>query len=38
MRRMFQGRMITVDGCAKRMQANWNQYVINKDNDKAAKL
>lgn len=33
MRRMFQGRMISVNGCGKRMQANWNEFAINKDND-----
>ena len=34
MRRMFQGRMITVEGCAKRMQANWDLYCINTDDDR----
>lgn len=38
MRRMFRGRMISVDGCARRMQPNWNCYVINKDNDRGVKL
>lgn len=38
MRRMFQGRMISIDGHLKRMQANWNEYVINKDNDRGYKL
>ena len=35
---MFQGRMITVDGCARRMQPNWNCYVINTDTDRATVL
>lgn len=38
MRRMFQGRMISVDGCGKRMQANWNEFAINKDNDRGVRL
>jgi len=38
MRRMFQGRMISIDGCMKRMQPNWNCYFIDKDNDRGSLL
>lgn len=38
MRRMFQGRMISVNSCGKRMQANWNCYLISKDNDRGYTL
>lgn len=30
--------MITVDGCAKRMQPNWNCYFIDKDKDRGSLL
>ena len=35
---MFQGRIISVDGCAKRMQPNWNAFIIDKDNDRGYSL
>ena len=30
--------MISVNGCGKRMQANWNAFIINKDNDRGYSL
>lgn len=38
MRRLFQGRMISVDGHLKRMQPNWNCYFIDKSTDRGSLL